>query len=421
MLFVAGVSHKTAPLAVRERFAVAPERIPELLDQLLETDGVEEAVLLATCNRTELYAVAEPPRKKFLAEWLAGLAELGGQAEPYRYVYEGGAVAKHLFRVTAGLDSMVLGEAQVTGQVKNAYLTAHNAAAVGPELHELFQHALGATKGIRSDSSLDAVRSLPYAAAKLARERLGTLDSRKAVLIGAGETMDTFAFHLRSLGIGELCVANRSADAACTLAARHEGAPLAPGQLQTALAEADLVATATASEEPVLHAASFAARSEGKPLLVLDLAVPRDVAPEVVALAGVTVVTVDDLSAVVAASEEMRYTAALEAEAAVERALGAWHKTRRIRDAVPTICALRAVAARTRRVTLAEARRIAAARGVDAALEYLASTLTNRLMHAPTVRLREAAAADEAALIATARELFELGDDEGEREDTAAA
>lgn len=420
MLFVVGVSHKTAPLAIRERFAVAPDRLPGHLDQLLETDGVEEAVLLATCNRTELYVVAAPQQKRFLADWLAALGGLGTDSEAYRYVHEEAAAAKHLFRVAAGLDSMVLGEAQILGQVKNAYAAAHNSAAVGPELHQLFQHALGETKLIRSESALDAVRSIPYAAAKLARERLGNLGQRKALLIGAGETMDTLAFHLRSQGIGSLEVANRSPEAALSLAARHGAAALAMHELGPALAQADLVATATASEEPVLHAALFTGRSSARPLLILDLAVPRDVAPDVRELAHVSVVTVDDLSGVITASEEMRFAAVAEAEAAVEEELGKWRKARRIRSAVPTICALRAVAARTRRRTLAEARRIAAARGSDAALEYLATTLTNRLMHAPTVRLREAAAAEDSELIVTARELFELHE-EGDQEDSAAA
>lgn len=420
MLFVAGVSHKTAPLAIRERFAVASERLPDYLDQVLETGEVEEAVLLATCNRTELYVVAAPQKKLFVADWLSELAGLGAESRSYRYIYEDGAAAKHLFRVAAGLDSMVLGEAQVLGQVRNAYITAHNSAAVGPELHQLFQHAFGVTKDIRTDSALDTVRSLPYAAVKLARERLGDLGNRKALLIGAGETIDTLAFHLRSQGIGTLQVANRTLESARLLAARHGADTITMAEIIPALETTDLIATATSSKEAVLDASMLAVRTSARPLLILDLAVPRDVAPDIAALEGVIVVTVDDLASVITASEEMRFAALTEAEAAVEEALGVWRRARRIRSAVPTICALRAVAAKTRRRTLAEARRIASARGSDAALEYLATTLTNRLMHAPTVRLREAAAADEAALIATARELFELGE-EGEQEDSAAA
>ncbi|MGH8271639.1 MAG: glutamyl-tRNA reductase [Gammaproteobacteria bacterium] len=421
MLFAVGVSHKTAPLAVRERLAVAPTRIPELLDALLERDGVDEAVLLATCNRTELYAVAEPRRKRALIAWLGEIGGLGSEPDDWRYVHEDGAAARHLFRVAAGLESMVLGETQVLGQVKTAYLAAHAAAAVGPELHDLFQHALGATKNIRTDSSLDTLRSLPYAAVKLAREKLGGLAGKTALLVGAGDTIETIAFHLRAQNIGRLLIANRSRPAAVALAAAYGGEVLALAELPAAIAASDLVATATSSEAPLIDVASFHARPAGAPLLILDLAVPRDVSPQAAALPDVSVISVDDLAEVIAASSEMRYTAAAEAERAIGRALANWHKARRIRTAVPTICALRAEAAHTRRRTLAEARRIADARGTDAALEYLAATLTNRLMHAPTVRLREAAASDEAALIAAARDLFALGMEDGDQADIEAA
>lgn len=420
MLLVSGVSHKTAPLAVRERLAVAPERLPELLDQLLENEGVEEAVLLATCNRTELYVSAAPQCKPLLAGWLGAVSGMGAALSRYSYAHEDAEAARHLFRVAAGLDSMVLGETQILAQVKDAYLCAHRAAAVGPELHQLFQHALGAAKDMRGVPGLDSVRSLPYAAAKLARERLGEPGAITALLVGAGETIETLAFHLRAQGVRRLIVANRTESAAAALAARHGGEARALAALAEALAEADLVATATASPAPLIGAETLAGRSAQRPLLVLDLAVPRDVDPAVALLDGVEVVTVDDLSETVAASAEMRYAAAAEAEQAVERQLAAWRRARRIRTAVPTICELRAEAARTRRHTLAEARRVAASRGTDAALEYLAATLTNRLMHAPTVRLREAAAADDRALLAAARELFALGD-EGEQADIEAA
>lgn len=420
MLLVSGVSHKTAPLALRERVAVAPERVPELLDQLLENDGIEEAVLLATCNRTELYAVAAPRCKPLLTEWLGVMSGLGTALARHCYVHEDGEAARHLFRVAAGLDSMVLGETQILGQVKDAYLCAHHAAVVGPELHQLFQHALGAAKDMRGVRGLGSVLSLPYAAAKLARERLGGLGAATALLIGAGTTIETLAFHLRAQGVQRLIVANRSAGTAAALAARHGGETRELEAIADTLAEADLVATATASPVPLITPDVLVGRRSEHPLLVLDLAVPRDVAPEVADLDGVDVVTVDDLSGVVAASAEMRYAAAAEAEQTVEHQLAGWRRARRIRTAVPTICELRADAARTRRYTLAEARRIAASRGIDAALEYLATTLTNRLMHAPTVRLREAAVADDQALLAAARELFALGA-EGDQTDIEAA
>ena len=205
------------------------------------------------------------------------------------------------------------------------------------------------------------------------------------------------------------------------MAGRHGADADTLDGLPAALATADLVACATSSDQPLITPGQLQHRPTGRALLVMDLAVPRDVSPDVGGLDDIELVTVDDLAAVVNTSEEMRFAAAAEAEQTVELALAAWRKTRRIRTAVPTICALRAEAAHTRRHTLVEARRIAASRGTEAALDYLATTLTNRLMHAPTVRLRDAAAADDAALLAAARELFDLDDDAGAQGDIEAA
>jgi len=422
MLFVVGVSHKTAPLTTRERLAVAPERIPELLDGLLENEGIDEAVLLSTCNRSELYVEAKPQTKRLLIDWLG---HLGGppeaEWETCYYARQDSTAARHLFRVAAGLESMVPGETQIQGQVKTAYQTAHHATTVGPRLHHLFQHALNTAKAIRTESSLNTLRSLPYVAAKLAGERLGGLRGRTALLIGAGDTVRTLAFHLREQGIDRLLIANRSHDAAASLVASQGDRALNLADIPETLAEADLVVSATTSELPLLDKRSFVHHQAGKPLLLLDLAVPRDIAPEVAELPDMQLVSVDDLAATIDASRAARDGAIKEAEAAIEPALVAWRAARRIRTAVPTICALRAEAAHLRREALAEARRIETSRGSDAALEYLASTLTNRLMHAPTVRLREAAAHEENDLITAAHELFALEPPEEGQSDDAAA
>ena len=415
MLLALGVSHKTAPLKLRERLAIAPEHIPGLLDSLLENEGVDEAVLLVTCNRTELYVSAAPHATPIVIRWLGTLSGLGSDLDRYIYQYRDLEAAQHLFRVSAGLDSLVLGETQILGQVKAAYRLAHErAAAVGPVLHQLFQHALSLAKDLRSDTSLDSLRSLPYAAAKMARNRMSNPADTHAVLVGAGETMGILAFHLRERGVGKISILNRTLSSAAALAAEHGASCDTLDGLPEALATADLVACATSSEEPLITPELLTRREPGRNLLVLDLAVPRDVAPSVADVQGVEVVTVDDLAEVVKASEEMRYAAATEAEQGVKQALSEWRKASRIRTAAPTICALRAEAARTRRHTLVEARRIAASRGTEAALEYLATTLTNRLLHAPTVRLRDAAAADNAELVAAARELFDLSDEDKE-------
>jgi glutamyl-tRNA reductase len=420
MLFVVGANHKTAPLATRERLAVAPTQVAARLDLLLEAEGIREAVVLTTCNRTELYAVADAHRKRRLVEWLAASGTSDGDLQACLYTRQDGAAARHLFRVTAGLDSMVPVEAQILGQVKTAYLQAHRASAVGPELHQLFQHAFEAAKGIRGDTALNGPRSLPYAAVKLAAKRLGGLRGKTALVVGAGKTAETLSFHLRAHRIGRLAIANRSRAAARALAANFGGEALALEAIPEALSDADLLASATSAEVALIDADSLAERPADKPLLILDLAVPRDVAPEVAALAEVSLLGVDDLAGTIAASAEMRDGALRGAEERIERALARWHRARRIRTAVPTICALRAEAAHVRRQTLAEARRIGQSRGSDAALEYLAATLTNRLIHAPTVRLREAAAHDETALLAAAQDLFALDPEDKHRDSEAA-
>lgn len=409
MLFAIGVSHKTAPLAVRERLAVSAARIPELLDSLLENEGVKEAVLLTTCNRNELYATARPRDKRLLIDWLG---RLGGTPEAgwdeCCHAHESDAAARHLFRVAAGLESMAPGETQIQGQVKTAYENAHHASAVGPELHQLFQHALNAAKSIRTDASLGAPHSIPYAAMRLAREKAGELGNKTALLVGAGSTIRTLAFHLREQKIGRLMIANRSPAAARKLAAEYGGRALTLEEVPGALADADILASATGSESPLLGRQSLARAGGATPLLVLDLAVPRDIEHDVGDLPGVTLVSVDDLADTIAATRSMHDAALERAARAIEPALATWRKQRRIRTAVPTICALRAEAAHARRETLAEARKIAASRGGEAALEYLAATLTNRLIHAPTVRLREAAAAEDDNLIDAAYDLFGL-------------
>ncbi len=421
MLLTLGVSYKTAPLNLRERLAIAPEHIPGLLDSLLENEGVDEAVLLVTCNRTELYVSAAPHAAPVVIRWLGTLSGLGTDLDDHLYQHRDLAAAQHLFRVAAGLDSLVLGETQILGQVKTAYRLAHQeAAAVGPVLHQLFQHALSLAKDLRSETSLDTLRSLPYAAAKMARNRMTNPADTHAVLVGAGETIGILAFHLRKRGVGRISILNRTLSSAAALAAEHGASCDTLNGLPEALTTADLVACATSSEEPLITPELLAKREPGRAMLVLDLAVPRDVAPGVGDLQGIEVVTVDDLAEVVNASEEMRFAAAAEAEQNVKIALDEWRKASRIRTAAPTICALRAEAARTRRHTLVEARRVAASRGTEAALEYLATTLTNRLLHAPTVRLRDAAATDNAELVAAARELFDLSDDDKESDIEAA-
>lgn len=415
-LMVAGVSHKTAPVEVRERVSVPQEKVSEFLDLLLEDEGIEEAILLSTCNRTELYAVAKPLSHGSVQDWIANLMPSAGNVSPYRYVYSGQEAARHLFRVCAGLDSMAVGESQIQSQVKKAYLDAHSASSVGPYLHQLFQFALNTAKSVRGDSSLDAIHSLAYAAVKVARQRLGSLNNVNAVVVGAGETAELAAFHLRKQGCTSLHFVNRSIDGAERLARQFQAAAYSLTNLRNLVREADLVVSATGSQTPIIGVDELSLREKTKKLLLVDLGLPRDIDPNVSTLVNCFTVGLDDFHKIIAESEEMRFLAIRDAETAIDQALHIWHQASRIRTVVPTICAMRAEAAKARRRTLAEARRIGKTKGESAALEYLAHTLTNRLMHAPTVRLRAAAASEDASLIDAARELFALDADDSHEE-----
>lgn len=422
-LLVAGISHKTAPVEIREKISVPPEKTSEFLDLLLEDEGIEEAILLSTCNRTELYAVAKYSSHGSVQDWIANLIPSAGNVAPYRYVHSGEEAARHLFRVCAGLDSMAVGESQIQGQVKKAYLDAHSASSVGPYLHQLFQFALNTAKSVRGDSGLDAVHSLAYAAIKEARQRLGTLTNTNTVVVGAGETAELAAFHLRKQGCTKLHFVNRSIGGAERLARQFQASAYSLDSLKHLLQEADLVFSATGSQSPIIGTKELSLRTTSKKLLLVDLGMPRDIDANVANLASCSIVCLDDFRKIIADSEEMKFIAIRDAEAAIDQAIHTWHQISRIRTVVPTICAMRAEAAKARRRTLSEARRIEKTKGKSAALEYLANTLTNRLMHAPTVRLRAAAASEDTTLIDAARELFALdADDQDEKgQDNRAA
>lgn len=424
-LFLVGVNHERTPLSIREGFAVSPDRIPAMLDHLLEQDGIEEAVLLSTCNRTELYCVAETTSLAALKRWFN---ELGGRdtqndMSEFRYIHRNEVATRHLLRVTAGLDSLVIGEAQIQGQVKQAYQMAHQAACVGPYLHQLFQYVISAAKEIRNSTALSSTVSVPYAATKVAQRKLGSLTDKIALLIGAGETIETLAFHLHKRGIGSLLIANRTLVRAQTIADRFRGTAVPLSEASHYLPHVDLVATATASESALLSSRDFEKRNSGKTLLALDLGVPRDIAPEVSSLPNVALYSIDDFAHIISSNQAQRQAAVADAEHALEKAMHGWQAARRIRRVVPTICALRADATSARRKTMAEARRLLAnGRDPQEVLEYLAETLTNRLIHQPTVKLREAAATGDREFLDVARELYGLSeDDQSDQQPTQAA
>ena len=420
-LLCLGISHQTAPLEIRERLAFAPAAVADALRDLTRTAGVDEAVLVSTCNRTELFCAldAETAAAKE-AQVVAWLLARGGGAEPEvsarLYRHRGDDAVRHLLRVASGLDSMVLGEPQILGQLKDGYETAAGAGSVGPHLNRLFQRCFAVAKHVRSDTAIGANPvSVASAAVGLARQVFGALDARTALLIGAGETVELVARHLRAQGLERMIVANRNLDRAHDLAARHGGYAIALEELEAHLHEADLVVCATASPDPVLREptvrAARARRRRRSPLLIVDIAVPRDVESAVAQLDDVFLYTVDDLKGVIEDNLRSRRAAAEDAGQIIESEVAVYAADLKALDAVPSIRALRERAEAEKRRALGEAQHmLELGRPPAEVLEWLAHTLANRLLHAPSTNLKEMVKDDPQA-IARMRALFGLGDE----------
>ncbi len=413
-LLAIGINHQTAPVELRERVAFAEHTLPNALAALRGQPGVREVVLLSTCNRTELYAATEGDGKA-LDAWLASHPaddpavrhDLGA----YLYRHEGPAAVRHLFRVATGLDSLVLGEPQILGQVKQAWATARGAGTLGGQLDRLFQQAFVTAKRARTDTRIGANPvSVASTAVHLAQSSFARLQDSVALLVGAGETIELVARHLAQAKVKRLLVANRTLAHAQALASRHGGVALPLDELERHLAEADIVFSATASREPVIVRAQVEAalaRRRRRPMLLMDLAVPRDIEPGVAALPDAFLYTIDDLERVVEENRASRREAAAAAEAIVELHVSRYVEQSAASTRVAPVKRLRAHGEQARDAALAKARQqLAAGHDPDEVLELLAHTLTNRLLHAPTVALRQAALDGDHALALASEKLF---------------
>lgn len=409
-LFVLGINHQTAPVSLRERVAFSSETVPAALDALRALPQVSEVALLSTCNRTELYAVADDDGRA-LADWLATHPQDMGDLHAYLYRHRDADAVRHLFRVATGLDSLVLGEPQILGQVKDAWATARNAGSLGSQLDRLFQQAFSTAKRARTDTRIGANPvSVASAAVRLAQESFARLEDSTVLLIGAGETIELAARHLVQAKAKRLLIANRTLSHAQDLASRHGGVALPLSELDRHLGEADIVLSATASREPILQrpqvAAALATRKH-RPMLLLDLAVPRDIAADVAELKDTFLYTVDDLERAIEDNRRSRREAATEAEAIVDLQVARFVETMAASTRTAPLKRLRAHGEAARAEVLAKAKQQLDA-GQDPAevLNFLAHTLTNRLLHAPTIALREAALSGNAELARAADKLF---------------
>ena len=400
-LSLVGISHRHAPVEVRERVAFAPRGAAELSRELAAGG---ECVCLSTCNRTEIYVVGDGAGERALA---ALRAHGGDEVASLTYRLADHAAALHLFRVAAGLDSLVPGEGEILGQVRAAY----EAGSPGPLLNRLFRDALHAGKRARSQTSIaESPASVPSAGAALAQQVFGELHGRRVVVVGAGKIGELAARSLVARGAEIGAVANRSLDHADALARKFDARAVPIGDLAAELSSADVVVACTSAPGFVLRAADISAR-KARPLFLIDLAVPRDLDPAINDLDGCYLYDLDDLEAVVTASLAGRRREAERAEALVAEEAERFRAWQASLDVVPTIASLRARAEAIRTAELGKA----AGRLTDEerqAVDSITAQILNKLLHLPTVRMKDAAAAADGVLYADAvRHLFGLEDE----------
>lgn len=420
MAFLAlGINHKTASVAVRERVAFTPEQMVEALQQLCRLTPSREAAILSTCNRSELYLHLDEVDVEAVLAWLAGyhglpLTDLHGCA----YVHEEQQAVRHMMRVACGLDSMILGEPQILGQLKSAYAVAREAGTVGPLLGRLFQATFSTAKRVRTDTAIgENPVSVAFAAVSLARQIFADLRRSQALLIGAGETITLVARHLHELGIKRIVVANRTLERASSLAEQFGAHAILLADIPDELSNSDIVISSTASQLPILGKGAVERalkKRRHKPIFMVDIAVPRDIEPEVGELDDVYLYSVDDLHEVIEENLKSRQGAAHTAEEMV--ALDADEFMARLRElaAVDVLRSYRQQAESLRDDELQKAQRqLANGAPADEVLAQLARGLTNKLLHAPSVQLKKLSAEGRLDALALAQELFAL--DEGER------
>jgi glutamyl-tRNA reductase len=434
-LLALGMSHKTAPVALRERLAFSEAQAVQFAEQVIASPEVSEAVVISTCNRTEVYLVVggaggDPVQAE--ADVLGMLARRASirPTELVQEIYSprNCEAARQLYRVTSGLESMIVGEAEIQGQVKRAYEAALAASTTGPLSNRLFAAALTTGKRVRSETGIGSSRvSVPSVAVDLAQDVLGGLSERRVMLLGAGETSELTAQALANQGVGTTFVANRHADRALSLAQRFGGSVVGLDKLPEQLLEADIVVSSTSSPHPILGAEELAVvmderrgRRGGGALLLIDIAVPRDIDSRCADLEGVTLYDIDDLQAVVRRNLGAREEIVPQAEEIVEEEIKRFARWLGQAETLPTVAALRERGNEIVERVLSEnqGRWEAATERDLMRVEAVARAVLNRLLHEPTIRLRSLSAERGHASLQLVRELFALDEDAPREEGT---
>jgi len=413
-LITLGINHKTAPVELRERVTFAPDKLADALKKIATLNPVNEIAILSTCNRTELYCTLENSDHNSIIDWISEHHKIeADELRNYLYTYPENDTIRHMFRVATGLDSMILGEPQILGQMKDSYNEAMKAGTLGGTLGRLFQHTFTVAKQIRTDTAIGSSPvSVAFAAVRLAKQIFGDMGQQTALLIGAGETIELAARHLHDNGTGRMIIANRTVERAHDLAGQFDGYGIALQDIPAHLSEADIVISSTASQTHILNkdmVTEALKQRKHKPMFMVDIAVPRDIDPAISELEDVYLYTVDDLHDVIEEGQRTRQEAAVQADEIIDVQVQhflAWSKSL---NAVDTIREYREKAEQSRDEIMDKAKRqLEQGKPADEVLQFLANTLTNKLLHDPSASLRDAASQGRMEVIRAAQEIFNL-------------
>ena len=411
-LITLGINHKTAPLELRERLAFTPQTLPEALHSLKKLAHVEEASILSTCNRTELYCVTSADNDRAIIQWFShfhGLDE--DQIKQHLYLHAHEETIRHAREVASGLDSMVIGEPQIAGQMKDAYAMANENGTIGLLLGKLYQRAFAVSKQVRTDTDIGSSPvSVAFAAVSLAKQIFGELSQTTVLMVGAGETIELAARHLHSQGVNKIIIANRSVERAQKLADEFQGEAISLQSISEHLHRSDIVIASTASPLPIIGKGTVERalkKRKHQPIFMVDLAVPRDVEPEVNELDDVYLYSVDDLQSVIEENMENRMQAAEQAREIIDVQVSHFLDWQKSLGAVDIIAQVRQNTQDISSEVLNKAKKqLAAGQDAEEVLDFLANTLTNKFLHQPCTRLRQASQEERDEVLKIAKDLF---------------
>ncbi len=419
-LLAFGLNHTTAPLDIREKVVFGADILVDALLDLRDQSNIKEAAIFSTCNRTEVYCSLNEPDRHQAMEWFHKFHGLSpAELQPFLYSHPDAYAVKHMLRVASGLDSMVLGEPQVLGQLKDAYQVGMKSGSIGKLLGQLFQHSFKVAKQVRSTTAIGSHPvSVAFAAVRLAQQIFGDLASHTALLIGAGETIELVARHLHNAGLQRMIIANRTLERSQNLAAEFSAYAMTLGDIPLHLDEADIIISSTASQLPILGKGAIETailKRKHRPVFIVDIAVPRDVEAEAGDLEDVYLYTVDDLKEVIDENMRSRKKAAEQAEEIIDTQVLHFMAWLQSLDAVSTIRALRKQAGLVQEEELVNAqRKLRLGEDPEQVIQQLSRRLTNKLIHSPSSQLRQASADGRQDLIQATQELFKLSNQQND-------